>query len=503
MDKGPAKPLVVAFACAVLVVGVFAPAALWQWGYTLTARLWLCLVALWAIELVVYPRLGRSGRMGCTGGVTVGLLVRAGMAAATAGWAHRPDAFTSAFVRYYGEFWLGAVLQVLMAAMLLWLLSDLVPSVGQLEEAKPPPSRRRGRGELLAELLAEARKGVAEGEAVPIAPAVAAGEQTPEPPQAEAAQAPPAATEEEAAQPVAVEMPDVTAAVSEAAISDQDTSELAPVSTETPKPEAAELLEGVPEEVVRAAVLDAAQRAAGVEDLRYLAWPHTPAVIANPPSEADEAATAAAVAAAAGAARALAEAGLLGAPELVALVFRSAGMLLAAATEAIVAVRYVGPQSLGGLVMQGRHVATELQAPWPEIPLTEDAQALRLTEASASCEALANRVAETGQSLGWYQIAAAEELAVVASGATDMPASARASVMLWRAASELGRQCVHATLRRLLICCERGAVTAGTIKRTDGPALYLVRIAPGVQPGMAAAELESLAALCESSTGDQ
>lgn len=502
MDKGPGKPLVVAFACAVLVVGVFAPAALWQWGYTLTAKLWLCLAVLWIIELAVYPRVGRSERMGCAGAAMAGLLVRAGMAAATAGWAHRPDAFTRAFARYYGEFWIGAGLQVLMAAMLLWLLSDLVPSVRQLEETKPSPPRRRGRGELLAELLAEARKGVAEGEADLGAPAVAAEDQAPEPPQAEAGEAPPALAEEEAAQPAGAETSAVTAAASEATISDQDTSELAPVSAETQTPEAPELVEGVPEEVVRAAVLDAAQRAAGVADLRYLAWSQTPAVIANPPTEADEPATAAAVVAAAGAARALAEAGLLGVPQIAVLLFRSAGMLLAAATEAIVAVRYVGAQPLGSLVMQGRHLTTELQAPWPEIPLAEDAQALRLTEIPASCQALAKRAAETGQSLGWYQVAAAEELAVVASGATDMPASARASVMLWRAAAELGRQCVHATLRRLLICCERGAVTAGAVKRADGPTLYLVRIAPGVQPGMAAAELESLAALCESGASD-
>lgn len=505
MDKGPSRTLVVAFACAVLLVGALAPGALWQWGYTLTAGLLPCLAVLWLIELAVYPRLGRSGRMGCAGGVLAGLLLRAAMAAATAGWAHGPETFPRAFVRYYGEFWLGAGLQVLMAAMLLWLLSDLVPAVRHLEEVRTTTARRRGRGELLAELLAEARKGVAQGEPVALAPQAPAQEGAAKPDQPEAIEVVPVAAQAEAAlaEPAAEETPDASAAAGPTSISDQDTSELEPVRPAAETATTIELVEGVSQEVVRAAVLDAARRVAGVEDLRYLAWSGLPAVIANPPSEADETATAAAATAAAGAARALSEAGLLGAPDLVVLVFRSAGMLLTAATEAIVAMRYAGTAALGSLVMQGRQVAAELQASWPEIPLVEDVQAAKPAEAPEGCEALFSRAVETGQSLGWYQVGTGEYLALVASGATDLATSAQAFTALWRAASELGRQCVHASLRRLLICCERGAVAAGTVKKADERTLHLVRIAPGVQPGMAAAELETLAALCETGPAEQ
>lgn len=497
MEKGPSRTLVVAFACAVLLVGALAPGALWQWGYTMTAGLLPCLAVLWLIELAVYPRLGRSGRMGGAGGVLAGLLLRAAMAATTAGWAHGSDAFSRAFVRYYGEFWLGAGLQVLMAAMLLWLLSDLMPAVRHLEEVTTPTPRRRGRRELLAELLAEARKGVAQGEQVALAPQAPAPEGTTKPDQPEATEVVPVAVQAEAAltERVAQVAPDASAAGT-TSISDQDTSELEPVRPEAEAGTTAQLV-GVSQEVVRAAVLDAARRAAGVEDLRYLAWPGLPAVIANPPSEADETATAAAATAAAGAARALSEAGLLGAPDLLVLVFRSAGMLLTAATEAIVAMRYVGTAALGSLVMQGRQIAAQLQAPWPEIPLVEDVQTPKPTEAPEGCESLVSRAAETGQSLGWYQVGTGEYIALVASGATDLTTSAQAYTALWRAASELGRQCVHASLRRLLICCERGAVAAGTVRKADERTLHLVRIAPGVQPGMAAAELETLAALCE------
>ena len=494
--------LVVAFACAVVVVGTLAPGALWQWGYTYKAGLWPCLVALWLIEVAAYPRAGRNERMGCAGSALVGLAVRAGMAALTAWWAHGADAFGQAFVRYYGEFWLGAGLQVLMAAMLLWLLSDLVPSVRQLEEAQTATSRRRGRGELLAELLAETRKGLAEVEATPIpTPAMAekSGEAAPAEP---AAAAPVEAAEKVPAALAAAAGLQASASLGQPDISDQDTSELEPVRSEAETRIAVEAVEAGGQEVVRAAVLDAARRAAGVEDLRYLSWPESFAVIANPPSEADEVATAAAVRTAAGAARALAEAGLLGAPELVVLVFRTAGMLVAPATEAAVAVRYVGTQALGSLVMQGRHLAADLQAPWPEVLLDEDAQMPQIAEVPPRCEALTSRVAATGQSLAWYQVGGAEELVVVASGATDMPASARALAILWRAASELGRQCVHASVRRLLMCCERGAAAAAAVRRADGGVLHLVRVAPGVQPGMAAAELEGLVTLCESSRGE-
>ncbi|MCX7598230.1 MAG: hypothetical protein N2512_05115 [Armatimonadetes bacterium] len=505
VGMGPPKALVVAFACAVVLVGALAPRALWQWGYTVTAKLWVCLAILWLIELMVYPRIGRSGRMGCAGGVLIGLFVRAGMAAAAAGADYGTDTFPRAFVRYYGQFWLGAGLQVLMATMLLWLLSDLVPAVRQLEEVRTAASRRRGRGDLLSELLAEARKGATEAKPVPTETPTATEEGSLEMPQPPVSEATPPASDEEpiaaeeapAAEPASVEAPGPFAGAGSTDISDQDTSELEPVrpeGTTVTEPLAAQ---GISQELVRAAVLDAARRATGVDDLRYLAWPEPPSIIANPPSEADERTTAAAIRTAAGAAGALAEAGLLGSPDLVVLVFRSAGMVLVAAMEAIVAVRYMGPPALGSLVLQGRRIVAELQAPWPEISCAEDVRTSRLAEAAASCDALVSRAAETGQYLAWFQVGATEDLVVVSSSATDMATSAHASAALWHAASELGRQCVHASLRRVLICCQRGAVAAGTVRRADGGTLCLVRIAPGVQPGMAAAEIETLAALCE------
>jgi predicted regulator of Ras-like GTPase activity (Roadblock/LC7/MglB family) len=462
------------FAGAVIVIGLLGPGALWEWGYQYTLPFVVCLPVLWVIEFGLYSLVSRKGALGILPGLGLGLLGRGVMAAAAATWAAGAAGFIGAFVRYYAEFWLGGVLQIVMATMLLWLLADLVPAVQELADAEGGAPRRRNRRRLLDELLASEGR-AARGAAV-------SEEEDEEEPEEEAEAAEEAAPEPEVAAP------------------EEPTLETGPVEEPTAPVVQTPVSYGPADEIMQMAVLEAARHASGVEELQALTGPSldfgdrpVPQVIGNPPREADALAVSSSCLRVAASVSVLSDAAMLGQPTVAALLPKAGGILLVPAQGALVCVRSPVSQPVGALVAQGRKLATALQAPWPA---GLDQETGAVSEAPPACEGLVAQVAQTGHTLRWHDLGSLGVVALVASAGADHVRAAAAAEALWRAAADLSRQCNHSTLRRLLICGERGAAAAAPVRIGDGGFL-LARLAPGAQPGLVMAELESLAAACQ------
>ncbi len=500
MSRGPSKIVLLLFALAVVIIGLLGPGALWAWGYDgCVLPLVVCLPVVWVIEFALYTLVSRRSALGILPGLGLGLAGRAAMAALAALWAQGPNAFAQGFLRYYGEFWLGALLQIAMATMLLWLLADLVPAVQELtatEASKLRRSRRRRR-RLLDELL--------EGESA--APSLEAEEEEDEEDEEDEA------GEEEAApaEPeVVAEVAEEPAPEAEAAPVEEPVAVSEPEAVPEPLPSEAlsatpaesSIGYGATDEVMRMAVIEAARQASGVEDLRALAGPTPdfPQIIGNPPREADAVSVAALAFRAAAATAALTDAAMLGAPTMAALLPKAGGILLVAAQGAVVCVRSPVSQAVGLFVAQGRKTASALQAPWTG-PAGIDLDLSIVAEAAPACQALVTAVAPSGNALTWHDLGHLGVVALVASAGADHLRAAAAMEALWRVAADLSRQCNHSTLRRILLCGERGSAAAAPVRIGDGGFL-LARLAPGAQPGMVMAELESLVAACQPEGSD-
>ncbi len=506
MSRGPSKLVLLLFAIGVVLIGLLGPGALWAWGYDgCVLPLIVCLPVVWIIEFSLYTLVSRQSAMGILPGLGLGMLGRVIMAAVATAWVLGPTglahgfgkSFSSEFLRYYGEFWLGAILQIIMTTMLLWLTADLVPAVQELTEAetgKPKRSRRRRR-RLLDELL--------EGESA--APGLEGEEEDEEEDEEEPEEAAPAEGVKAAVEvPIEQSSETVTLPIEEpVAISEPEPEpEPAPSEPFSTTPAESTKSYGATDEVLRMAVIEAARQASGVEDLQALAGPTRdfPQIIGNPPREADAVAVAALAFHATSAAAVLTDAGMLGAPTMAALLPKAGGILLVAAQGAVVCVRSPVSQAVGIFVAQGRKMASALQASWTG-PEGIDLDLTIVKETPSACPALTAAVSQTGNALTWHDLGHLGVVALVASAGADHLRAAAAMEALWRVSADLSRQCNHSTLRRILLCGERGSAAAAPVRIGDGGFL-LARLAPGAQPGMVMAELESLAAACQPSEAD-
>ncbi len=150
------RGLLLAFAAAAFVVGIVGCGVLWQSGYRSAIAPTALMPLAWICELFVYLIAhGRRAGIGAGAALLVGLFARAAMASSTALIWPEGVGWWEAFQRYYGSAWAGVLLQISMAALLVWFISDLAPAVAQLtaeNRSTPPPSREQ-RGRLLDELM--------------------------------------------------------------------------------------------------------------------------------------------------------------------------------------------------------------------------------------------------------------------------------------------------------------------------------------------------------------
>ncbi len=538
------RGLLLAFAAAAFVVGAVGSGVLWQSGYRGLVSPSVLLPVAWVFELVVYLIAhGRRSGQGPGAGLLVGLSARAAMAAATALlWAEGAP-WTDAFLRYYGSSWVGVVLQISMAALLVWFIADLAPAVAQLEaesrSTRPAPEGERGR--LLDELIrpesqppppvarsSEDAPGPAEpAEAPEVLDVVLDDEPEAEPePAAEARGLPtlgarlheePEAQTAAADEEVAPEEPQVPEADEDREIDivleREPPEDLEPVAPgpEPHFPEPASMdeptgieqetseLEAVTDaspqlEVVGWALSEAIRNAVGVEDARPLAL--LPGcgvlVVTNAPREVDEEAATRHCLTGATALTLLVRHGLLGEPGLAAGLFRAGGMLVAPAQDAIVLLRWGAPANLGVLAGQGRRLAGAFQAAWPAADRLPRRLDLAEADPGEPLPLMEEWARSLGQQTASHRVHGVGKVMTLASAGCEHRRAAAAAGALWQSWSEFGRICGHGGLRRLVVACDSGAAALGLAQPESGDPLLLVRLAPQAQLGMAAAEVERL-----------
>jgi hypothetical protein len=492
------------FPVAALVLGTLGAGVLWVWSYQKALRPSLALPLAWTVEVVAYLVLGRRCNVvGRVLGLLLGLVTRAVMAAASAAIWPSAGRWSDGFVTYYACYWPGMALQILMASMLVWFAVELAGGPGELvrvgggEEVLGAADRRR----LLDELLAPAQEegaGVG-GESLPETGGEEAASPAPplgEPAQAEAEPAAEAPAEGRLLVGVGVsseregEEAEMGAAAT-VSTAEQDTSELPAVRAGTGGGE-----------VVAWAVAEAGQRVSGQQDLRPL--PLVPGarvhVIANLPAHSDAAAVSEACLRLGAAAAFLGRFGLVGEPLAAMALWRAGGMVVVPGQQALVCVRATAPPNLALLAAQARRLAAALQAAWPEV----EAIGLRLelpevTASESLVPAVDSWAQEAGQQALWQRVEGMGATVVVGSAGCEAGQAAAAAGLLWRALVDFGRLVTQGGPRRALLTCTAGAGALAWVQADGGTPLLLVRLAPGAQPGLAAAEVERLAALCQES----
>ncbi len=481
------KLRLVIFAAAAFIVGAWGCGVLWQSGYTTTLPVGILLPAALVVEAILYAlvRGSRSG-LGAFAAIVLGLVARASMAAATAALANESQPFAVLFVRFYASAWVGMVLQIAMAGLLVWFIADLVPAIAAVSPvrvATPPQDDRR---RLLDELLRDT--GIRpEVEQLEQSPEAAAREPSPAEDAGDANELEIVLEPVEPAREGAQETPPAdTAPQDVTSAADQETSELEAVTESAP---AAEVMGWAVAEVVRSAT--------SVADVRPLAQcADLPVqIIGNLPEEVQPSIACRGCLAGAGALAILCEHGLVGQPLFAVGLFRAGGLVVVPASEAIVWLRHPAPANLGQLAVQARNLAKTLDAQWPAVvpelapaPSSEGVELsispLNEWAASAGVQAIPCRVEGTGL------------LAVLASAGCEHTAIASFAAAVWQNWSEIGRSCGHGGLRRLLVAAEEGSIGLGATQLETGDHCLIVRVAPQAPLGTVAAEIERIIALC-------
>lgn len=549
------RGLLLAFAAAAFVVGAVGSGVLWQSGYRALVSPSVLLPVAWVFELVVYLIAdGRRSGRGPGIGLLTGLVARAAMAAATAFLWAEGTPWTEAFLRYYGSSWVGVVLQISMAALLVWFIADLAPAVAQLtaESRSTRPAPRGDRGRLLDELIrpesqipppvvpssADAPAPAEIAEAPEVLDVVLDNEPAPEPDEEAEDEAPAPEPVPAAPGPPSLgarphEDPEaVMAAVDEEpapeepqALEDHEDREIAVVldrePPEAPEPPAAAPEPEFPEpvsmeepttleqetseleavtdvspqlEVVGWAVSEAVRNAVDVGDARPLApLPGSSVlVVTNAPREVDEEAVARHCLTGAAALTLLVRHGLLGEPTMAAGLFRGGGMLVAPARDAMVLLHWGAPANLGLLAGLGRRLVGALQGTWPAAGRLPPGPALAEADPGEPMPALDEWARSLGQQTASHRVHGLGKVMTLASAGCEHRRAAAAAAALWQSWSEFGRACGHGGLRRLIVACDSGAAALGLVQPESGDPLLLVRLASQAQLGIAAAQVERL-----------
>lgn len=495
------------FAAAAFVVGAWGCAVLWQSGYQSRIPALLVLPASWLLEIVVYSvSRGRGTGFSAAGAVFLGLVSRAAMATATTVIARGQEQFASTFVLFYAMAWVGVALQIAMAALLVWFIAGLQPTMAEIKQPPVPVSedadeRRRLLDELLQATDVGARvaedeageRGGAGGGAGPGGGVEGEAAGAAEEEVIEVVLEPEEAEEREDAR--ASEMAPATQAAEAGA--DEETSELAAVSVE-PGPAAPEGAR-IAREVVGWAVAEVVRHATGIEDVTVLEGsPGDLVIVCNLPSEVQDGGAASSCARGAGAAAVLAESGFLGSVSFAFGLFRAGGLVVTPARDGLVWLHTGAPATLGQLATLGRRLAIELESQWPDAAvLVEESDLPTVGGGGGAVEAVARWARAAGVEALSHRVDGTGTVVTLGSAGCDHRRAAAAAAGAWRSWSELGRTCGRGGLRRLVLACDSGAAAVANAQLPSGEQCLLVRMAPQTQCGLVAAEIERVVQACE------